>query len=190
MDCYGPGPDPFYFGFYRLVYNWILFRMLFHPQNPVKLPGFTLQGIFPGNQASLLKNWGNWLAMNCSPFRDPGQKDYRPGSFERLMPLDRDTCIDEFLRVKLPKQMPMIGMLIGDRTINELKAVFISRTGTFPGDHENYLGTGCKTDLNLETLVSEKIAGFSSPKLEKLVKVGHGKRAERKLVLVAAESGF
>lgn len=36
-----------------------------------------------------------------------------------------DTHVDDFLRNKLPKKMPVMSMLVGDKTIAQLKAVFI-----------------------------------------------------------------
>lgn len=48
-----------------------------------------------------------------------------PAAFEQMRPLV-ETKIDEFLRVKLPQSMPMISMFVGDKTINQLKTVFMS----------------------------------------------------------------
>src|SRR5262245_57398270 len=45
-------------------------------------------------------------------------------NLERLMPLI-DAHVDEFLRHRLSKEMPMISMFIGNKTIEKLKGAFI-----------------------------------------------------------------
>ena len=55
-----------------------------------------------------------------------------PDNVQRIMPLV-NTHVDEFLRVKLPAKMPVIGMFVGDKTIAELKTVFVAELETlFP----------------------------------------------------------
>jgi uncharacterized membrane protein YheB (UPF0754 family) len=77
--------------------------------------------------------------------------------------------IDVFLREKLPKQMPVISMFIGDKTINELKAVFTAELETlFPVIMKNYMSS-LQEDLNLEKIVVEKVAAFSSDKMEQVL---------------------
>jgi hypothetical protein len=47
-----------------------------------------------------------------------------PALTRSMLPL-AEGHIDDFLRNKLPKAMPVIGMLIGDKTITQFKAVFM-----------------------------------------------------------------
>jgi hypothetical protein len=49
----------------------------------------------------------------------------RPENFSKLMPVI-ETHIDDFLRNRLKTAIPMIGMMIGDRTISQLKSVFMN----------------------------------------------------------------
>ena len=46
-----------------------------------------------------------------------------------ILPL-ADTHVDDFLRNKLPKAMPVMSMLVGDKTIAQLKAVFMDELRT------------------------------------------------------------
>jgi uncharacterized membrane protein YheB (UPF0754 family) len=52
------------------------------------------------------------------------EKIAKPEHFLRLMPVI-EAHIDEFLRNRLKTAIPMIGMLIGERTISQLKTVFM-----------------------------------------------------------------
>ena len=62
--------------------------------------------------------------------------------------------------------MPVVGMFIGDKTITQLKSVFMDELETlFPVIMKNYVGH-IKNDLDLEKIVTDKIANFSSEKLE------------------------
>ena len=80
-----------------------------------------------------------------------------------------ETHIDHFLRVKLAEEMPMIGMFIGDKTINQMKAIFIKELQSlFPSMMENYMGQ-LEKDLDLEKIVIDKVSGFSSDKLEEIL---------------------
>jgi hypothetical protein len=46
-----------------------------------------------------------------------------------VLPL-AETEVDIFLREKLPKAMPVVGMLIGEKTITQFKAIFMEELGT------------------------------------------------------------
>jgi len=85
-----------------------------------------------------------------------------------MMPLV-ENHIDHFLRVKLAEQMPMISMFIGDKTIQQLKTVFISELRVlFPDIMKNYMHH-LENELDLEKIVTQKVAGFSSDKLEEIL---------------------
>jgi len=47
-----------------------------------------------------------------------------PALTQSMLPL-AEGHIDDFLRNKLPKAMPVVGMLIGDKTIAQFKAIFM-----------------------------------------------------------------
>ncbi|WP_315814403.1 hypothetical protein [Paraflavitalea speifideaquila] len=54
--------------------------------------------------------------------------------------------VDEFLRKGLPKAFPMISTFIGERTINQLKEIFLKELETiFPVVMKGYVKTCSKT---------------------------------------------
>lgn len=148
--------------------NWIAIKMLFHPREPKKLFGMTFHGIFPKRQRQFAEKLGKLVSVELLSFRDIEEKITHPANIQRIMPL-MEEHIDHFLRVKLAQQMPVISMFIGDKTINELKTVFIGELETlFPNIMKNYMST-LQGDLDLEKIVVEKISGFSSDKLEQVL---------------------
>jgi uncharacterized membrane protein YheB (UPF0754 family) len=97
--------------------------------------------------------------------------------------------IDLFLRVRLPAQMPVISMFIGDKTISELKTVFTAEMETlFPVVMNGYMNT-LQEDLDLEKLIAEKLAGLSSRQLEQALR-SVMKRQFRLLELAGAVLGL
>ena len=63
----------------------------------------------------------------------------------------------------------MISMFIGDKTIEQLKAVFMKELADlFPVIMKSYV-SHLKNDLDLEKIVVDKIAGFSNDRLEAML---------------------
>jgi uncharacterized membrane protein YheB (UPF0754 family) len=148
--------------------NWIAIKMLFHPKLPTKILGITFHGIFPKRQKQFAEKLGKLVSQELLSFSDIEKKISNPENIEKLMPFV-ETHIDHFLRVKLAEEMPMISMFIGDKTINQMKGVFIKELQTlFPSIMENYMGQ-LEKDLDLEKIVIDKVSGFSSDKLEEIL---------------------
>ena len=63
----------------------------------------------------------------------------------------------------------MIAMFIGEKTISQLKAVFMQELKElFPVILQQYI-SHLREDLDLERIVVEKIAGFSNDRLEAML---------------------
>jgi uncharacterized membrane protein YheB (UPF0754 family) len=148
--------------------NWIAIKMLFHPREPRKILGITLQGIFPKRQQQFAEKLGKLVSDELLSYSDIASKITDPANLQSVMPLV-DTHIDDFLRKQLPEQMPIISMFIGDSTIRELKSVFLVKLQElFPEIMQSYMHT-LQDQLNLEAIVTEKVAGFSSDKMEQIL---------------------
>ncbi|HTC00676.1 MAG TPA: DUF445 family protein [Ferruginibacter sp.] len=150
------------------VTTWIAIKMLFHPRRPIKILGFTLQGIFPKNQQLIAQKLGQVVSKELLSFDEIERKITSPDNLQKLKP-EIEAHIDNFLRNKLKDVFPMLAMLIGDKTINQLKEAFIVELeNLFPVLMKNYMNK-LQSDLDLEKIVTEKIAGFSAEKLEDML---------------------
>ena len=59
--------------------------------------------------------------------------------------------------------MPMIGMLIGDKTIQQLKSIFLAEQETlFPEIMAGYIQS-IQSDNNFEKMVTDKLASINPP---------------------------
>ena len=148
--------------------GWLVIRLslflLFQPIKPKKILGLTWQGVLPRQQEKIAGEIGKFAATEFTSVNDLEQKVSDPQNFESIKPLI-ETHIDEFLRHKLKEQMPMIGMFIGDKTVQSLKIVFLQEIESlFPRVMLQFAGN-IKSDLNIEQVIANRIAGLSPEKL-------------------------
>lgn len=159
---------PFISAFIGWFTNWVAIKMLFHPKKPIKILGITFIGIFQKRQVQFAEKLGKLVSDELLSFQDIESKITNPANIDQLMP-QIDAHIDHFLRVKLADQMPVISMFIGDKTIQQMKAVFMTELKElFPGIMRSYMGN-LQRDLDLEKIVIEKVKGFSTDKLEQIL---------------------
>ena len=150
------------------ITNWIAIKMLFHPRKPVRVLGITFQGIFPKRQQQFAEKLGKLVSNELLSYHDIEQKITHPDNLKKLLPVV-ENHIDQFLRQKLSDVFPVISMFIGDKTINQLKEVFMSELEQlFPVLMKNYM-VNLKQELDLERIVIEKVSSFSSDKLESIL---------------------
>jgi uncharacterized membrane protein YheB (UPF0754 family) len=159
---------PFISAFIHWLTIWMALKLLFHPRHPKKILGFTLQGVFPKRQQQIAESLGRIVGQELLSFGDIEQAITHPDNVRRILPLAEEH-IDHFLRVRLKEQMPMISMFIGDKTIGQLKTVFMNQLEElFPVIMKNYVAN-LRHDLDLERIVVEKIASFSADRLETML---------------------
>src|SRR5579871_846397 len=159
---------PFISAFIHWLTIWMALKLLFHPQQPKKILGFTLHGVFPKKQKQIAQNIGKIVGQELLSFGDIERTITNPENVQKILPL-AEQHIDNFLRNKLKQSMPIVGMFIGDKTINQLKSVFMQELEElFPVIMQNYV-SNIKHDLDLERIVVEKIQNFSSEKLEQML---------------------
>ena len=164
-------------GFTGWFVIWISLKLLFRPHKPVSIAGFKIQGIIPANQQLMAEKIGRLVSTEMFSFDTLQQKVVDPENFNKLKP-EIETHIDSFLRVRLKETFPMLSMLIGVKTINQLKGAFLAELESlFPILMKSYLAT-LEKDLDIEKMVTEKIAFFSIAKAEEMV----NKSAKKQLI--------
>ncbi len=167
---------------------WICIKLLFRPLKPINVAGFKIQGILPANQQMIAEKIGKMVSTELFSFKALQQKVTDPENFNKLKP-EIETHIDSFLRVRLKETFPMLSMMIGDKTINQLKTAFLTELETlFPALLKSYV-TNLEKDLDIEKEVSDKIAGFSITKAEDLV-YSSAKKQLIKIQLFGASIGL
>lgn len=148
--------------------NWVAIKMLFHPKEPKKILFITFQGVFPKRQRQFAEKLGKLVSTELLSFREIEEKIVNPDNIKKLMPFV-ESKVDDFLRNKLSDAFPIISMFIGESTINQLKTVFMAELEViFPEMIAAYM-KNLESQLDLEKIVTEKVYGFSSDKMEAIL---------------------
>lgn len=159
---------PIISAFIGWITNWIAIKMLFHPRNPIKILGITVQGIFPKRQQQLAQKLGQLVGHELLSFNDIKEQISNVHQLKKIYPII-EPHIDEFLRTKLKAKMPVIAMFISDKTINMMKGVFMEELQSIiPYMLENYLQS-IKNTVDIEQQVIKKVTAFSMDKLEQIL---------------------
>lgn len=149
--------------------TWITGKLLFHPAKPINIAGFKFQGIIPRNQKAIAEKLATLLSAEFLSLTDLQKKIKDPDNYNKLKP-EIEKHIDIFLREKLKDTFPMLSMLIGDKTINQLKAAFMTELESlFPLLMKSYF-TKLEQEIDIEKLVRDKIADLSASKAEQIIK--------------------
>ncbi|WP_051416702.1 hypothetical protein [Asinibacterium sp. OR53] len=89
-------------------------------------------------------------------FDEIRRKITHPDNVQQIMPLV-EAHIDHFLREKLSAEMPMISMFIGEKTIQQLKGIFIAEIQTlFPDMLSQYLDK-LERELDLKKILAVQL---------------------------------
>jgi hypothetical protein len=163
--------------------TWALFKLfmgfLFSPQNPILVAGIKIQGVIPGYRKQLIKELGAWINTQAIPYLKLEEKLTAPGNLEKLMPII-DTHIDDFLRHKLAKEMPMISMFISDKLIAKLKDTFMQEIalllpkllGSFAGQLQQNMDATIFLNQLSENYPDHKIQSIFNNSLQKEIAKG------------------
>jgi uncharacterized membrane protein YheB (UPF0754 family) len=178
--------------FISAAIGWLIHRLavatLFYPVQPCKIVGVRFQGMLPRRREQLVDRVAELAARQIlgSGMLEGALGD--PAHFKKLMPVIEEQ-IDYFLRVKLKQSMPVVGMFIGDKTIGQLKTVFVTELETiFPLIMKNY-AANLAGELNVRRLISEKLLEIPPETLVEGVKTGMKKEIQG-LLWLGAVSGF
>lgn len=102
---------PLFIGLFGLFTIWGLVKLIFYPIQPIQIGTLRWESLANKWIASIdLKELLPQISQN--------------DSFESLKPVINEK-LDDFFRHKLGQKMPMISMFIGDKTIEELKGIFM-----------------------------------------------------------------
>lgn len=124
----------------------------------------------PGVQKKIATQAGQFAAtiFSAESFQ---QKITDPANFQKVQPLI-EAHMDDFLRHRLKEQMPMIGMFIGDKTIQQLRTIFIQEiSNLYPAIMQQFAGT-LEQDLDIATLITKRIESIDLQTLRKSIYSG------------------
>ena len=136
--------------------SWGFIKIIFFPHQSIRLAGRQWQSLFS-------KKAGQISIGQILPELTQGD------SFQKLLPFI-DAKLDEFFKERLVQKMPVISMFIGDKTITQLKEVFLEELAQiFPALLSEFTqSTANAFLLNLEVKWSKKLETYLLKASQKL----------------------
>lgn len=170
------------------ILNSLLFSLLIRPVKPIKIAGISFHGLIFSKLPVLAKSIGEWVNENLVSTDEISQQLTNPAAIAKIIPVV-ETQIDQFLTIKLAEKMPMMSMLIGEKTIGQIKSILVEEIESlFPILIHQFLQNASK-DFNVGKLIEEKITAIPTERLQNIIK--NGLKKEQKIFkLAGALIGF
>jgi uncharacterized membrane protein YheB (UPF0754 family) len=179
---------PFISAFIGWFTNWIAIKMLFHPKEPKRFLGFTIQGIFPKGQKQFAIKLGTLVANELLHFDEIAHQIKDPAQLEMVKPFISEH-IDHFLQHKLKEKMPVISMFVGTGTLDKIKEGLLEEIDIMLPELLAKYADNLASKIDIERIVTQKVARFSSDKLEEIL-VAIMSKEFRFVELIGAVLGF
>jgi len=162
--------------------------MLFHPRKPIRLFGMTIQGIFPKRQQTFANKLGSVVANELLHFDEIAMHIKNPGELDAVLP-DIEKHIDIFLQERLKEKLPVISMFVGQGTMDKIKEGLMEEIKVMLPQVIEKFADNLSSRIDIQKMVTEKVAGFSSDKLEEILQAVM-KKEFRFVELVGGVLGF
>jgi uncharacterized membrane protein YheB (UPF0754 family) len=161
--------------------GWLVNRLaahfIFYPISAKAFLGMSFQGLLPARQQQMSTALAKFAASKLLLSDILEQKLADPANFQKLMPVIEEK-IDYFLRVKLKESMPVVGTFVGDKTIQQLKGVFVTELETiFPSVMKSY-GANLQQEFDIESFISNTLAAIPATLLVEQVRAAMKKELQ------------
>lgn len=160
--------QPFVAAFTGWFTTWIAIYMLFHPREPKRFLGLTIQGIFPKRQKQFAARLGMLVAKELIHFDEIAAQLKDSEGLHALNPtIERH--LDSFLHVKLKEKLPVISMFVGEGMMNKIKEGMMEEIALLLPEIIGQYTDNLREKIDIEKMVTEKVSHFSSDKLEEIL---------------------
>ena len=159
---------PFIAAIIGWVTNFLAIKMLFHPKKKINLFFFSMQGIFTKRQDLLAERLGKMVSSELFSFKDI--KD-RFTSTSTALEINKvlDEKLEDFMEVKIKSAIPMLSMFLNSNTKAKIKDTLHLEFQNILPDILNKYSEKLEKDIDIEEIVYQKVAAFSSEKLEQIL---------------------
>lgn len=150
------------------VTNFLAIKMLFHPKKKVNLLLFNIQGIFPKRQAVLAERLGKIVAKELFSFKDIKDRFTSTSTASEINKV-LDEKLEDFFEVRLRATLPMLAMFLNKDAKAKIKDTIHLEFQNILPDILNKYSEKLEHDIDIEEIVFQKVAAFSSEKLEQIL---------------------
>lgn len=148
--------------------NWVAIKMLFHPKKPWTFAGIRIQGIFPKRQRQIAQQLGQIVANDLLRLEEITEKIQDPEQLKAVSPFI-EQHVDNFLHVKLKEKLPVVSMFVGEGTLQKIKEGLMEEIDVLLPQVMGRFADNLSERVDIQKIVEEKVAAFSSDKLEELL---------------------
>ena len=148
--------------------TWIAIYALFHPREPKRFLGLTIQGIFPKRQKQFAASLGTTVARELLHFDEIAAQIKEPSQLAGLMPGIESHIVD-FLQHRLKEKIPVIAMFMNAELQQTIKAGLMDEIQNMLPQVIGQFADTLGSKIDIEKMVTEKVASFSSDRLEALL---------------------
>ncbi len=158
---------PFISAVIGYVTNYIAIKMLFYPRRPINLWLFTVHGIFPKRKTVLARRMAKLVAdelLSMDQLKDEIDRQATQGEIKEAI----EGEVEKYLKEKISSLNPIISTFINDNRIQQLRDKICQEIESFiPKITHQFFN---RLDMvNLENMVFEQVASFTSDKLENMM---------------------
>lgn len=150
------------------VTNYLAVKMLFHPKKKINLYFFSIQGIFPKRQHVLAERLGKIVSSELFSFKDI-KNNFTSSSTASEINKVLDEKLEDFMEVKLKSAMPMLAMFLNNDAKTKIKNTLHLEFANILPDILNRYSEKMEKEIDIEKTVAQKVAAFSSDKLEEIL---------------------
>ncbi len=151
------------------VTNKIAVLMLFHPKEPVRFLGLTIQGIFPKRQLDIAERIGEMVAENLLSHHDIKQRVFTEDNIGKVKEAIL-VKLEKYLEHDLKEQYPIVSALfIGSKARTRIKEKVLSEIDQTVIDLQDNFEQYLSERVNVKEMVVEKIAGLDSDEVNDLM---------------------
>jgi len=149
------------------ITNWLAIKMLFRPRQPVKILGFTFQGIFPKNKPRIANKLGEIVQRDLINFTDIKDRLKDPDALKNFED-EIAQRVDVAIRERIERS-PILDVIVPDQLISSVHKTIVEEIGkNLPNVIDTSL-TKIEQKLDIHQLVKNKVEAFSDEKLENLL---------------------
>ena len=149
------------------ITNFFAIKMLFYPRRPVNLLFFKIQGIFPKRKTVLARRMAKLVSeelLSMEQLKTEIDRQATHGEIKNAI----EEEVDMYIREKKSSLNPLISAFINENRIQQLKDKICLEIESFiPKITHQFFSRLDR--VNLENMVFEQVASFTSDKLENMM---------------------
>jgi uncharacterized membrane protein YheB (UPF0754 family) len=148
--------------------NYIAIKMLFHPKDEVRIVFIPIQGVFPKRQKDFARKLGQIVSEELLSVHDITKHLKEKATSEAILQHIAKR-LEEGITSRLPRVFPMLAMLMTGDMTEKIKKNLMEQIAGLNEELIEKLSTELEDELDMQRIVEEKVAAFSSDKLEEIV---------------------